>query len=38
MVEVSVGHVGGTHGSDIVSNAADVPGISVMREMSWWSV
>ena len=28
---VSAGHVGGTRGSGIVSNAADVPGMSVVR-------
>ena len=35
---VSAGHVGGTHGSGIVSSAADVLGMSVVRGMSWWSV
>ena len=30
---VSAGHVGGTHGSDIVSNAADVQWISVVPGM-----
>ena len=31
---VSAGHVGGTRGSEIVSNAADVLGLSVVRWMS----
>ena len=30
---VSAGHVGGTRGSYIVSSAADVLGMSVVREM-----
>ena len=30
MVVVSLGHVGGTHGSDIVSSAADVLGIIII--------
>ena len=33
MVVVSAGHVGGTRGSGIVSSAADVLGMSVVRRM-----
>ena len=33
VVVVSAGHVGGTRGSGIVSSAADVLGISVVRGM-----
>ena len=33
MVVVSAGHVDGTHGSGIVSGAADVLGMSVVRGM-----
>ena len=33
VVVVSAWHVGGTRGSGIVSNAADVPGMSVVRGM-----
>ena len=40
MVVVSAGHVGGTHGSGIVSSAADVLGMSVVAwdERSWWNM
>ena len=38
MVVVSERHVGGTCGSFIVSSAADVLWMSVVRGMSWWSV
>ena len=36
MVVVSAGHVGGTRGSGIVSSAADVLGMSVVRVMRSW--
>ena len=36
---VSAGYVGGTRGSGIVSSAADVLWMSVVRGMrSWWSM
>ena len=38
---MSAGHVGGTRGSCIVSSAADVLWMSVVRardERSWWSM
>ena len=38
MVVVSAEHVGGTRGSCIVSGAADVLWMSVMRGMSWYSM
>ena len=38
MVVVSEGHVGGTHGSCIVSSAADMLWMTVVRGMREWGL